>query len=548
MDLDHGDALMAKSFNSQQLAGLFNDTSPFALIDVREPGEFNSSHIPGSSLIPRRRLEFDLYDAVPHAGTLIVLCDDDGRRVSQAVATVEAMGFSNVAWLDGGINRWVSLDYPTEWGVNVPSKDFGEKVEVVHHVPEIDAIELRSRMDRGDKMVILDTRTPEEYRRFCIPGGRSVPGGELALRITDITADLDADTTVVVNCAGRTRSIIGTRVLQRMGLDREVVGLKNGTSGWVLAGYDLESGADRDRLPNVSEEGRAAAEAYADRCAAEDGVRFLDVAGLDAMADRSVTESIYFIDVRTSEEYDLGRIPGFRWFPGGQCVQRSDDVAVVKNAPIVFCCDGRARAALTASWYRQLGHEEVYAVDGGTQAWLANHRPLESGMSIAALNDGSIAGETESELLVEARRTVPTVSAKALDQNRPDVIIFVDTSQDFARAHVPGSRWVPRGWLEWQITDHVRSNEASIVVTCVDGRQSLLAAATLRQIGYPNTRALAGGLTSWLAARLPVEEGLSGVTRTPSDIVFSGPDRTYADMQNYLRWETALGEKYTPSA
>ena len=548
MDLDHGDALMAKSFNSQQLAELFNDTSPFALIDVREPGEFNSSHIPGSSLIPRRRLEFDLYDAVPHAGTLIVLCDDDGRRVSQAVATVEAMGFSNVGWLDGGINRWVSLDYPTEWGVNVPSKDFGEKVEVVHHVPEIDAIELRSRMDRGDKMVILDTRTPEEYRRFCIPGGRSVPGGELALRITDITADLDADTTVVVNCAGRTRSIIGTRVLQRMGLDREVVGLKNGTSGWVLAGYDLESGADRDRLPNVSEEGRAAAEAYADRCAAEDGVRFLDVAGLDAMADRSVTESIYFIDVRTSEEYDLGRIPGFRWFPGGQCVQRSDDVAVVKNAPIVFCCDGRARAALTASWYRQLGHEEVYAVDGGTQAWLADHRPLESGMSIAALNDGSIAGETESELLVEARRTVPTVSAKALDQNRPDVIIFVDTSQDFARAHVPGSRWVPRGWLEWQITDHVRSNEASIVVTCVDGRQSLLAAATLRQIGYPNTRALAGGLTSWLAARLPVEEGLSGVTRTPSDIVFSGPDRTYADMQNYLRWETALGEKYAPSA
>ncbi len=539
---------MAKSFNSQQLAELFNDTSPFALIDVREPGEFNSSHIPGSSLIPRRRLEFDLHDAVPHAGTLIVLCDDDGRRVSQAVATVEAMGFSNVAWLDGGINRWVSLDYPTEWGVNVPSKDFGEKVEVVHHVPEIDAIELRARMDRGEKMVILDTRTPEEYRRFCIPGGRSVPGGELALRITDITADLDPDTTVVVNCAGRTRSIIGTRVLQRMGLDREVVGLKNGTSGWVLAGYELESGADRDLLPRVSEAGRAAAEAYADRCAAEDGVRFLDVAGLDALADRSVTESIYFIDVRTSEEYDLGRIPGFRWFPGGQCVQRSDDVAVVKNAPIVFCCDGRARAALTASWYRQLGHEEVYAVDGGTQAWLADHRPLESGMSIAALNDGSIAGETESELLVEARRAVPTVPARTLDQDPADVTIFVDTSQEFARAHVPGSRWVPRGWLEWQITDHVRSNEASIVVTCVDGRQSLLAAATLRQIGYPNVRALAGGLSSWQAARLPVEEGLSGVTRTPSDIVFSGPDRTYADMQNYLRWETALGEKYAPGA
>ena len=66
----------------------------------------------------------------------------------------------------------------------------------------------------------------------------------MAMHITDITEDLDPDTTVVVNCAGRTRSIIGTRVLQRMGLTN-IVGLKNGTSGWVLAGYELETGADR---------------------------------------------------------------------------------------------------------------------------------------------------------------------------------------------------------------------------------------------------------------------------------------------------------------
>ena len=541
---------MAKSITPEQVRELLQGTTPFAFIDVREPGEYNASHIPGSSLMPRRRLEFDLAAAVPHPGTMVVLCDDDGRRVVRAAATVETMGFSNVAWLEGGVNRWMSLDFPTEWGVNVPSKDFGEKVEVVHHVPEIDAMELRARLDRGDKMVILDTRTPEEYRRFCIPGGRSVPGGELALRITDITAELDPDTTVVVNCAGRTRSIIGTRVLQRMGLDREVVGLKNGTSGWVLAGYELEAGADRDRLPPVSLEGRAAAEDYADRCAAEDGVRFLDIAGLDRLADRSITESVYFIDVRTSEEYDRGRIPGFRWFPGGQCVQRSDDVAVVKNAPIVFCCDGKARAALTASWYRQLGHEEVYALNGGTAAWAAAGRPLESGLSLSALSDGSIGGDggSEPELLREAREHVPSVTARELHHNPPDVILFVDTSQDFARGHVPGARWAPRGWLEWQVDDLVPCNDTRVVVTCVDGRQSLLAAATLRQMGYFNTAALARGMMAWQAARLPVEEGLAGVTRTPADVVFSGPDRTYADMQNYLRWETALGEKYAPSA
>ena len=535
---------MAQSITPDQLQELFDGDKPFALIDVREPGEYNASHIPGSSLMPRRMLEFDLAAAVPHPSTLVVLCDDDCRRVEKAVATVDHLGYSNVAWLEGGVNRWMSLDRPTEWGVNVPSKDFGEKMEVVHHVPEIDAMELHARMERGDKMVILDTRTPEEYRRFCIPGGQSLPGGELALRITDVTADLDPDTTVVINCAGRTRSIIGTRILQRMGLDRDVVGLKNGTSGWVLAGYELESGADRDRLPEVTDSGRAAAEAYAQRCAEEDGVRYTDVAGLDALVDRSQSESVYFIDVRTAEEYDQGRIPGFRWFPGGQCVQRSDDVAVVKNAPIVFCCDGKARATLTASWYRQLGYQEVYALDGGTGAWAAAGRPLESGFSVGALFDGSISGAGESELLADARRSVPTVSATELNADGSAVVIFVDTSRDFAAGHVPGAQWVARGWLEWQVADHVAAKDARVVVTSGDGRQSLLAAATLREMGYSNVASLDGGMGAWRAAGLPEEKGLSGVMRTPADIVFSGPDRTYADMQHYLRWETELGYKY----
>src|SRR5262249_8204165 len=272
--------------------------------------------------------------------------------------TVEKMGYTQVSVLDGGINRWVTDGFPTEWGSNVPSKDFGEKVEVVHHVPEIEARELGERMDRGEKFAILDTRTPEEFRRFCIPTGRSVPGGELALRITDIARGLDPDTTIIVNCAGRTRSIIGTRALQRMGL-KKVYGLKNGTAGWLLAGRALENGADRIALAAPAPEGLAAAEAYAARAAAEDGVRSVDITALDRIIERKARESVYLIDVRTSEEYAAGHIPGFRWFPGGQAVQRSDDAAVVKHCPIVFCCDGKARATLTASWYRQMGFDEV---------------------------------------------------------------------------------------------------------------------------------------------------------------------------------------------
>jgi rhodanese-related sulfurtransferase len=359
-----------------------------------------------------------------------------------------------------------------------------------------------------------------------------VPGGELALRITDIARSVDKDTTIIVNCAGRTRSIIGTRVLQRMGIPR-VYGLKNGTAGWVLAGHTLETGADRVELPTPSAEGVAAAEAYAAKLAAEDGVRYLDVTAVKGLIERRHEEALYLIDVRTAEEYAAGHIPGFRWFPGGQAVQRSDDVAVVKNSRIVFACDRKARATLIASWYRQMGFGEVFAVDGGTAAWAASGGALEKG-----LPDETPAGYQE------VRGTVRSIAPRDLQASPPGAVIFVDTSQDFARGHVPGARWVPRGWLELWIGDIVPSKSTSVAVTCVDGRSAVLAAATLQALGYQTVSALDGGMAAWQKAGLLLEKGLSGVMVAPTDVVPAGPDRNFADMQNYLRWEEALGQKY----
>ncbi|MDP6550302.1 MAG: rhodanese-like domain-containing protein, partial [Dehalococcoidia bacterium] len=438
--------------------------------------------------------------------------------------------------LEGGINRWTTQGYPTQWGTNVPSKDLGEMLEVVHQVPEIEATDLHQRIERGDKLVILDTRTPEEYRRFCIPGGRSVPGGELALRITDIVKDLDPDTTVIVNCAGRTRSIVGTRVLQRMGLTN-IQGLKNGTSGWVLAGYEVERDANRIQLPEPSPQGLAVAEAYAARLAAEDGVRYLDIPALQAALDRRGQETVYLIDVRTSEEYEAGHIPGFRWFPGGQALQRSDELTVVHNSTVVFACDGKARATFAASWYRQLGFQEAFAVDGGAAAWTAAGLPLEKGMPEEPLHG-----------LAEARSSVRLVSPQELHAGPSKAVIFVDTSQDFAQGHVAGARWVPRGSLELQIGGVAPTKETGIGVTCSDGRSSTLAGATLKELGYWDVSVLEGGMQAWRQAGLPVENGLAGVMTSPTDVVILGVDRNPAEMMHYLRWETALGDKYQAQA
>ncbi len=523
---------MPESITPTELQHLFETGASFALLDVREAGEYNSSHIPGSSLLSRRQIEFQAHHLVPYMGATVVVCDDDGRRAELASATLEGMGYQKVSALAGGINRWVTEGHSTEWGTNVPSKDFGERVEVEHHVPEIEAVELEERVRRGDKIVILDTRTPEEYRRFCIPGGRSVPGGELALRITDILEGVEEGTTVVVNCAGRTRSIIGTRTLQRMGIS-DLFGLKNGTSGWVLAGFQLETGGDRLAMPDPSTEGLDAAEAYADRIAEEDQVGRLSIGELRDLMNRTAQEPVYLIDVRTEGEYAKGHIPGFHWFPGGQAVQRSDDVVGIRGAIIVFACEKKVRSSITASWYRQMGFEKVYVVDGGIEAWKAAGLPLEEGMP-----------DAEPFGADEARSKVRMMSPNEAGQGTQGARIFVGTSREFAYGHLPGSHWVPRGWLELQVADAVPSKDTSVLITCVDGSQSLLAGGTMVDMGYTDVAVLEGGTAGWRDSGLPLERGLSGVMAAPADMVPTGPDRNYADMMNYLRWEEALGEKY----
>jgi rhodanese-related sulfurtransferase len=317
-----------------------------------------------------------------------------------------------------------------------------------------------------------------------------------------------------------------------MGLTN-IFGLKNGTSGWVLAGYELETGADRLDLPDPSPEGLAAAEAYADKLAAEDGVRYMDIPKLQAMLANREKEAAFFVDVRRVEEYETGHIPGFRWFPGGQVVQRSDDVLVVKNCPVVFACDQKARSTFIASWYRQFGFDEVYVVEGGTSAWSAAGLDLEKGMT-----------EEAPYGLAQARERVRPLSPQDLQATSPQVTLFVDTSQDFARGHVPGARWAPRGWLEFHIGGLALDKKASIAVTANDGTNATLAGATLMDLGYENVSVLEGGMAAWNRAGLAVETGLSGVMSPPTDMVLSGPDRNYADMMTYLRWETALGEQF----
>jgi rhodanese-related sulfurtransferase len=504
----------------------------FALLDVREQGEYHAGQIPTATPLARRQIEFRLADLVPVRSTPVIVYDEGGQRAGLAARSLERMGYVDARCLAGGLAAWVAAGGPTITGVNVPSKAFGEKVHRECRVPEIAPEELHRRRARGERFIVLDARTPEEYRRFCIPGGLNVPGGDLVLWAEALARD--PATTVVVNCAGRTRSIIGAQALRRLGLTN-VVALRNGTMGWLLAGLELERSPARP-VPPAPPGGRAAADRLAARVAAEEGIPLIGVGELLALGERAARHTCYRIDVRSAAEYAGGHIPGFRWVPGGQAVQRTDEHIAVRNGTAVLACDGQARATMAAYWLRQMGLGDVRVLAGGTRAWTESGRGLEAGAA-ERLPWGF------AEARAAARCVSPADLASRLGEAGRPLVLDVGTSLEFEAGHVPGARWLSRGWLELTIASVAADRGQAIVITCPAGDHSTLAAATLREMGYRDPSVLAGGVEAWRRAGLPMETGLAGAITEANDVVLSASitgDREA--MRRYLEWEIALGQ------
>jgi rhodanese-related sulfurtransferase len=515
--------------NPDTLAALMASGAPHAVLDLRERGAYQRGHIFRATLLPRRELEFRLPALVPSPAVPIVLVDEDGTLVAPARPTLAAMGYRDVRALDGGLAAWRAAGRPIVQGVNVPSKVFGE--QALHHwkTPEIAPKELAERIARRDDMVIVDSRTPEEYHRACVPGAISVPGGELVFRILDLVKS--PEQTIVVHCGGRTRSYIGAESLRRMGLPNPIVALKNGTMGWDLAGLTLERGATRG-TPTVSPRSRAAAALVAKRVAAEDGVRFVTPDELTALLAGRAERAVYLLDVRTREEYGAGHIAGAVWSPGGQTVQATDEYVAVRAGTIVLACDGFARATLTAAWLKRMGFPDVAVLSGGLPAW------TEAGGAVETGHPSPPPFGYEA-----ARAAVPSVRPGDLGDA---VVIDVDTSDAYTRGHVPGATWVCRSRLEARVGAVAPDRARPIVVTCGDGRASTLAAATLRTLGY-DARVLEGGTRAWDAAGRPLESGATRLADPPDDVVLRPHDHGRTAMEAYLTWEEALdGQGVSP--
>jgi len=343
-------AVMSKLASVADVRSSLIDRREIALIDVRDEATFAESHPLFAASLPHGRLELEVLDRIPRLTAPIVVYDDGEGWAQKAQVQLRELGYTDVSVLKGGLSAWDSAGAELFRDVNVPSKAFGELVEATRHTPSIEPHELRRKLDAAENVVVLDARRFEEYHVMSIPSAISVPGAELVLRVRDLAPD--PTTLVVVNCAGRTRSIIGAQSLINAAIPNPVAALRNGTIGWSLAGLTLEHAQVRSHDRSVQGEAPSAARTLAKRA----GVGSVDWDTLSAWV-RDPARTVYRFDVRTAQEYGAQHPAGFRSAPGGQLVQETDVFAPVRGARIVLTDDDGVRANMTASWLAQMGWE-----------------------------------------------------------------------------------------------------------------------------------------------------------------------------------------------
>jgi rhodanese-related sulfurtransferase len=366
---------------------------------------------------------------------------------------------------------------------------------------------------------------------MSIPGGTSVPGAELVLRARDLAPH--PSTRIIVNCAGRTRSLIGAQSLVNAGLPNPVAALRNGTIGWLLAGFELDHGQQRRHGP-VSVASLAAARADARRLADRAGARRIDEAELARWA-ADAGRTLYRWDVRTPEEYVAGHRPGFGSAPGGQLVQETDVFAAVRGARIVLADGGSdsdgVRAAITAHWLAQLGWEV---------AWLDAPQP-------ALLETGSWRAPSTAPPQVDC--ITPTALQALLAEDAVTLLNFAPSAAH-VKGHIPGAWWALRSQLSAALAALPRPPQR-IVTTCATGELARFAAADLQALCDVPVAALNGGNAAWVALGQPLQAGELRLLSPRIDRYrrpYEGTEAPRAAMQGYLDWEFGLVEQLARDA
>lgn len=511
--------------SASELWSWLHDGEELCVIDVRDGGPYSRSHILVAVSIPLALCEIQLPRLVPRRTTRIVLYGESTEQANSAFTTFSDNGYSNVHQLSDGLDGWTSSGYQVFSGSGIVSKAFGELVEHEYDTPRITAHELRAWHTQGKLFVSLDARPLGEYRTVSLPHATNCPGAELVYRAPAVIDDVTVP--IVVNCAGRTRSIIGAQSLVNAGIQNPVYALKNGTMGWQLDGYDTKRG-ESNMIAHPDSDSRRHAQQLAHTVAMKYGVKFISPEQLRILQSE-LERTTYLFDVRQTDDYDMSHFPGSVHAPGGQLVQATDSYAAVRNARLVLVDEHKIQSVMTAHWLMQMGWD-VSVLDTNTDVFLES-------------------GPTTVHPLNQSRRHSATITASELNEFLDSSCVVVDVGESYwyREGRIPGSFYSMRTQLHQSMKKFATTSP--VVVCCGDGTISPFAATDICDLGFTDVRVLQGGRTGWKRAGFPLErigEDTDEKVLSETDDMWYPPwarkEGVDEAIMQYLTWETGLLE------
>lgn len=512
---------MTERISAKQVRKWLSDGREIAFADVRENGRHGDGHPFFAVSMPYSVFEQRLVALAPNPAVLLVLFDDDDGIADLSAARARDLGYSQVFIMEGGAAAWKDAGYTLYQGVNVPSKTFGELLEIEHHTPNLTAEQVTALKDDVPNHVIVDSRPYDEYHRYNIPGGICCPNGEVALRIGELVPD--PETTIVVNCAGRTRSILGAETLRAFGLPNPVYALANGTQGWLLAGLEREEGATRSYPPApTSAKSLAELQARAADRAGKTGLKSIDAAeAIDWLADKERTT--YLFDVRSKEEFEADGLHGSRHVLGGQLVQATDLYIGVIGSRAIIMDDEMVRAPMMANWIHQIGHE-VAVLKGGVSALREARLPDVPSYRPPMLTPVS---PDQAKRHVEA-----------------DIALILDlrSVRAYRAGHIDGATWSMRP----RLGTVNQTTGAPVMLVANDDVTAALAAQRLAELGVERVFRLDGDEADWRDAGFKIVATPDEPADAESiDLLYhvhqrNNPNASKAGARAYLSWEIGL--------
>jgi rhodanese-related sulfurtransferase len=240
---------------------------------------------------------------------------------------------------------------------------------------------------------------------------------------------------------------------------------------------------------------------------------------------RELAESRPFlVDLREPEESDAdGYVDGSVNIPLGRLIADLDRLPA-RDRPIVVYCSSGHRGAMAMTALRLLGYTSVRNLAFGFDAWwkagfasVEGPRPPGAVHGLSSVPETQVLrqvlGETLGHLPGDFHATTVATLHDELSGGRRLVLLDVRRAEQYERdGRIAGAVSVPLEVL-FDGLPRLPSKDTRIVVCCVSGHRSSVAATGLRLLGYVNVASLDGGLEAWKAAGLPLIGGLSGGTQ-----------------------------------